>query len=187
MELSHEDVLEILELLDRSNVEYLELDVGGTRLVADKSGTGPEVRKSPAEPHPATSLLADSANAPADSSSGPAESVTMPPARVATSAADSSPGAISPQAAPDRDDPDVMTVTAPVVGIFYRSPEPGAPPFTEAGEQVDEDSTVGLIEVMKMFNSVTAGVRGTVVKILAENEAFVEYGQPLITIRPEPG
>jgi acetyl-CoA carboxylase biotin carboxyl carrier protein len=78
-----------------------------------------------------------------------------------------------------------VTVNAPVVGVFYRSPEPGAPPFTEEGAEVVEDSTVGLVEVMKMFNSVTAGVRGRVVEILVDNDSFVEFGQPLMTIAPE--
>jgi acetyl-CoA carboxylase biotin carboxyl carrier protein len=78
-----------------------------------------------------------------------------------------------------------VTVVAPVVGAFYRSPKPGAPPFAEVGDEVTEDSTVGLVEVMKMFNSVTAGVRGRVVEILVENGDFVEYGQALMTIRSE--
>ena len=76
-------------------------------------------------------------------------------------------------------------VTAPVVGVFYRAPEPGAPPFVEVGSHVDEGTTIGLVEVMKMFNSVTAPVHGEVVELLVDNEDFVEFGQPLIVLQPK--
>lgn len=79
-----------------------------------------------------------------------------------------------------------MSIDAPMVGVFYRSPEPGAAPYIEVGDRIDADATVGLVEVMKMFNSITAGTSGVVVEILAENEQFVEYGEPLIMVRPEP-
>ncbi|MPY85048.1 MAG: biotin carboxyl carrier domain-containing protein [Actinophytocola sp.] len=148
MELTHDDVLTILDLLDHSNVEYLELEVDGTRIVADRSGT--------AVP--------------------PAESAVLAPQPVAVPAV----------RAPEPNDPDLVTVPAPVVGVFYRAPEPGAPPFVQVGDAVADDTTVGLVEVMKMFNGVTAGVSGRVAEILVENDAFVEFGQPLLTIRPEP-
>lgn len=77
-----------------------------------------------------------------------------------------------------------MTITAPVVGVFYRAPEPGSAPYCNVGDAVTVGSTVGLVEVMKVFNSVTTEVAGEVVRILAENEEFVEFGQPLFLIRP---
>ncbi|MGH3343365.1 MAG: acetyl-CoA carboxylase, partial [Carbonactinosporaceae bacterium] len=102
---------------------------------------------------------------------------------VAEAAAAAHDGAPHPPVSP-RPGGELVPVTAPVVGVFYRSPEPGAPPFTEVGARVDEGSTLGLIEIMKMFNSVTAGVRGEVVEILVGNGDFVEFGQPLMTVRP---
>jgi biotin carboxyl carrier protein len=71
-----------------------------------------------------------------------------------------------------------------MVGVFYRSPEPGAPPFVEVGARVEEGATLGLVEVMKMFNGVTAPVSGEVVEVLAGNDEFVEFGQPLFRLRP---
>ena len=59
------------------------------------------------------------------------------------------------------------TVAAPLLGTFYRAPKPGAPPFVEVGARVEEDTIVGIIEVMKLMNTVRAGVRGTVAEILA--------------------
>ena len=76
-------------------------------------------------------------------------------------------------------------VRSPMVGTFYRAPEPGAPPFVEAGSRVEADTILCIIEVMKLMNSVTAGIAGIVTHVLVENAATVEYGQPLIAIRPE--
>ena len=76
-------------------------------------------------------------------------------------------------------------IKSPMVGTFYRSPEPGAKPFVEPGKKVKPDSIVCIIEVMKLMNSVEAGVAGTVTHVFADNAAMVEAGQPLISIRPE--
>lgn len=76
-------------------------------------------------------------------------------------------------------------IRAPMVGTFYRSPEPGAKPFVDVGQRVKPDTVVCIIEVMKLMNSVEAGVKGTVTHVLAQNAAAVEHGQPLIAIRPE--
>ncbi|HTW22324.1 MAG TPA: acetyl-CoA carboxylase biotin carboxyl carrier protein [Candidatus Baltobacteraceae bacterium] len=76
-------------------------------------------------------------------------------------------------------------VASPLLGIFYRAPKPGEPPFVEVGSKVKEDTVVGIIEVMKLMNSVHAGVKGEVVEILAENAALVEYGEALLRVRLE--
>jgi len=76
-------------------------------------------------------------------------------------------------------------VASPLLGIFYRAPKPGEPPFVEVGAKVAEDTVVGIIEVMKLMNTVRAGVRGEVVEILAENGALVEYDEILLRVRPE--
>lgn len=73
---------------------------------------------------------------------------------------------------------------SPLLGVFYRAPKPGEPPFVEVGDQVEEDSAIGIIEVMKLMNSARAGVRGTVVEILAVNGEMVEHGEALMLVRP---
>jgi acetyl-CoA carboxylase biotin carboxyl carrier protein len=75
-------------------------------------------------------------------------------------------------------------VPAPMLGIFYRAPKPGEPPFVEVGSKVEEDTVIGIIEVMKLMNSVRAGVRGQVAEVLAENGAPIEYGEILLRVRP---
>ncbi|HXA76467.1 MAG TPA: biotin/lipoyl-containing protein [Candidatus Acidoferrales bacterium] len=81
-------------------------------------------------------------------------------------------------------EPGLAEVASPLLGIFYRAPKPGEPPFVEVGSRIEEDTVIGIIEVMKLMNSVRAGVKGEVVEILAENAALVEYDQILMRLRP---
>lgn len=75
-------------------------------------------------------------------------------------------------------------VKAPMVGTFYRAPAPGKPPFVEVGQSVEPDTIVCIIEVMKLMNSIEAGVRGVVREIHAANATAVEYGEVLMAIEP---
>jgi acetyl-CoA carboxylase biotin carboxyl carrier protein len=74
-------------------------------------------------------------------------------------------------------------VLSPLLGVFYRTPKPGEPPFVEVGQAVEANTIIGIVEVMKLMNSVRAGVSGTVVAIHAPNAEMVEFEQPLIRIR----
>ena len=76
------------------------------------------------------------------------------------------------------------TITSPMLGTFYRAEAPGAAPFVDVGARVEPETVVCLIEVMKMMNSVHAGIDGTVVEVCAENANAVEYGAPLFQVRP---
>jgi acetyl-CoA carboxylase biotin carboxyl carrier protein len=78
----------------------------------------------------------------------------------------------------------LVAVRSPILGIFYRAPKPGAPPFVEVGSQVGAEDTVCLIEVMKLFNTVAAGVAGKVARVCAENGKMVEYNEVLFLIEP---
>jgi acetyl-CoA carboxylase biotin carboxyl carrier protein len=82
-------------------------------------------------------------------------------------------------------EPGLAEVRSPLLGIFYRAPRPGEAPFVEIGSRVDEDTVIGIVEVMKLMNSVHAGVKGKIVEILRENGALVEYGDVLLRVRPE--
>jgi acetyl-CoA carboxylase biotin carboxyl carrier protein len=90
----------------------------------------------------------------------------------------------SPHAAAPAQPPPVEghSIDAPTIGVFYRAPGPGEPPFVEVGTRVKPDTIVCIIEVMKMMNSVTAGIAGTIAEIHVENAAPVEYGQPLFRV-----
>jgi acetyl-CoA carboxylase biotin carboxyl carrier protein len=80
-------------------------------------------------------------------------------------------------------DPNVHEVASPLLGTFYRAPKPGAAPFVEVGAQVAEDTVVAIIEVMKLMNTVRAGVRGTVTEILLADGQLAEYGETLMRVR----
>jgi acetyl-CoA carboxylase biotin carboxyl carrier protein len=74
------------------------------------------------------------------------------------------------------------TIAAPLLGTFYRAPKPGAAPFVEVGTPVEEDTVIGIIEVMKLMNTVRAGLRGVIAEILAADGQLVEYGSALMRI-----
>ena len=82
------------------------------------------------------------------------------------------------------DDDDATTIESPMLGVFYRAPSPGAPPFVDVGTRIERDTIVCVIEVMKMMNSVPAGVVGTIAEVHVENAEAVEFGQPLFRVMP---
>ncbi|HXT56948.1 MAG TPA: acetyl-CoA carboxylase biotin carboxyl carrier protein [Candidatus Eisenbacteria bacterium] len=161
MELSEDDVLHILKLIDESKFDYFQLEVGELKITVSKG-----------DPIPLGSPTAQSIAAPA-----PSSTVAAKPQSTASS---STPAAAKPTAIPEG----MVPITAPLLGTFYVAPEPGAPPFVKVGQQITEDTTVGLIEVMKVFNSVRATVGGTIVEVVAQNGQFVEFGQALFIVKP---
>ena len=79
----------------------------------------------------------------------------------------------------------LVAVEAAVTSVFYSRPSPGDPPFVLEGDMVNEDTIVCLLEIMKCFRSVAAGVKGTVEKILVESESMVKKGDTIMLIRPK--
>ena len=158
MELSEDDVLHILKLIDESKFDYFQLEVGELKITVSKG-----------DPIP----LGTSAQPVA---------IGVAPAAAPAAAPKPAPAPAAPKAAAIP--AGHLAVTAPLLGTFYVAPEPGAPPFVQVGQQVTEDTTCGLIEVMKVFNSVRAGVKGTIVEVVAANGGFVEFGQPLFIVKP---
>jgi acetyl-CoA carboxylase biotin carboxyl carrier protein len=155
MELSEDDVLHILKLIDESHFDYFQLEVGDLKITVSKG-----------EPIPIAAAPASAA-------------ATAPrPAPAAAPAAKPE----APKAAPIP--PGMAPITAPILGTFYVAPEPGAPPFVKVGDTITEDTTVGLIEVMKVFNSVRSGVKGVVTELVVQNGQFVEHGQTLFLVKP---
>jgi acetyl-CoA carboxylase biotin carboxyl carrier protein len=79
----------------------------------------------------------------------------------------------------------LVTIESPMLGTFYRAEGPGKEPFVEVGSRVEPDTTVCIIEVMKMMNSVPAGVAGVVTEVVADNGELVEFGAPLFRVQPQ--
>ncbi len=174
MDISHDDVLNILKIIDSSSLEELHLEIGDFTLIVRKrrAGTVPDVQRAAGTDHGSETLRP---GAPlAAWPEGGAEPVVVQRIREAAQARREGP------ARPVREGG--VEVKAPMVGIFYRAPAPGAPPFVEVGSMVTEDDMVCIIEVMKLMNSIRAGCRGRVVEICADNGAVVELGQTLIVV-----
>jgi len=79
-------------------------------------------------------------------------------------------------------DEHLAVITSPMVGTFYAAPDPGSPPFVKVGDHVGPDTTVCIIEAMKVFNQIPAEVSGKIVAVLAENGEPVEFGQPMFKV-----
>lgn len=159
MTLTAADVAQIMRLVEESVFDELTLEMDGIKLSL-RRGAAPESSNTAASAHAATS---PGAAVPAPARKPTDADPAAPPVPVA--------------------DPNIQEVTAPLLGTFYRSPKPGAPPFVEIGAMVEEDTAVAIIEVMKLMNTVRAGVRGTVTDILPPDGSLVEYGAPLLRVR----
>jgi len=108
------------------------------------------------------------------------EAVAVPVAPVAARPAAA---ASEPARAPDAD-AGMVVIKSPMVGTFYKASGPDAAPFVKVGDRIGPEKTVCIVEAMKVFNEIPAGVSGQVVAILVENGAPVEFGQPLIKVDP---
>ena len=170
--LKEEDVQQLarlIESLEQSTFDYLQLQVGDMKVTIGK-GDIPAV---------AGAATAASAYAP---SPAPAQTAPVPAARppVASAVAAARPQAAAASSASSG----TIDIKSEIMGMFYAQSEPGAPPFVGVGTEVKEDTTICLIEVMKTFNAIPAGVRGIIAEICVENTQLVEYGQILFRVRP---
>lgn len=160
MDLTEDDVLEILKLFEHSKFDYLHLEQGGRKITVSKGGFVP--------------AQADAAPARIDAAPAPGRASPPPPVP---------PAAPKPEVAVI--DENLVATTAPMMGKFYAAPSPSDPPFVEIGQRVSAGATLGLIEVMKVFASVKSDIAGVVERILVANGQAVEYGQALFLIRPD--
>ncbi len=108
----------------------------------------------------------------------PAAPLTAP----SVAAPASAPAAGSSQPAAAAEDPNVVVVKSPMVGTFYSKPNPKAASFVKVGDHVDPETTICIIEAMKVFNEIPAEISGKVVAVLATDEEAVEFGKPLFKI-----
>ena len=170
MKLTEDEVIQILKLVEESRFDELHLEMGDLKLHVRKGGC----------------MTSDI--------SMPPSQITVPMKPVAEVKKGAESGRIMvreervPQAPAEKvsttPEENLVPIKAPMLGTFYQRPSPGAPPYVEVGTFVKEDETVCLLEVMKVFNSVKAGVRGFIAKIGAESGDLVEYGQPLFWVKP---
>jgi acetyl-CoA carboxylase biotin carboxyl carrier protein len=104
-----------------------------------------------------------------------------PPAPAAAGSAPAAAGQLTPYGEPAAG---MRFVTAPLTGVWYASPSPGARPYVQEGDEIGAGAVVGLIEAMKLFNEIKSDVAGKVVRILVERGTLVKRQQPLVEIDP---
>jgi acetyl-CoA carboxylase biotin carboxyl carrier protein len=153
--LTFEDVREILQILENSAFDTLELEVRGFRLTLQRGSKAVAAWADALQ-------AADVANAEPIAASALLQGDEAPPAVVAG----------------------LMEIRAPTVGTFYRAPRPGAPPFVDVGAMVEPQTTIGIIEIMKLMNAVRAGVAGEVCEVCVGDGDPVEFDQVLMRVSP---
>lgn len=178
MSLTSHDVHQLLRLLDAVPADELELETEGFRVVLRRADDGEWVRETDVTAIPDVVASEAAPGHPAGEAADARSGSEPPPAAKAERRA-------QPPPAAEVEREGLVDVVAPLLGTFYRAPKPGAPAFVELGTPVEEDSAVGLVETMKLFNSVAAGVRGTVAEICVDDAQFVEQGAVLLRIDPE--
>ena len=156
MQLDHEQLHRLLEALGESDIQEFRLEGDDFRLEVRRNLPAQAVM-APVMPAP----VAAAATAPV----APAEPASAPPASTATRS-------------------DLLEVTAPMVGTFYRAPAPGEPSFVEVGSRINVGQTVCILEAMKLMNELESEVGGEVVEILVDNGTPVEFGQVLMRVKP---
>jgi acetyl-CoA carboxylase biotin carboxyl carrier protein len=166
------EIKELIEIVDKSSIEQLEIENEGTRIYISKPKPNVAVSVPQIAPYP-----------PQQPMQAPAQHV---PAN-AQSAADSLSGSQgeSADSSEDADKSGLHTITSPMVGTFYAAPSPGAEPFVKVGDRVKEDTVVCIVEAMKLMNEIEAEVSGVIVDVLVENAQLVEFGQHLFLVKPD--
>jgi acetyl-CoA carboxylase biotin carboxyl carrier protein len=170
MELTSDDVLEIMKFLEDSSFTELRLEMGSLKLVIRKGNKRAWIAEDESRAAEAPAGLTPGKPAPVSQKiGGGTHPAFSPPAKTLPVVESEKEGACLP-------------IKAPMLGTFYRTPKPGSPPFVEVGQMVVEDDPVGIIEVMKLFNTVKAGVRGRIAKVCVEQGQMVEFQQPLFLV-----
>jgi len=157
MELSPDDVRDVLKALDSSGLDELHLELADLTLTVRREGAAGWTAEQRVLRRPVVEGGAE-----------PAAAVEPDAPRAAVAEG-------------------LVAVHPPLLGTFYRAPKPGAPPYVDVGDKVQEETVVGVIETMKMMTPVHAGVRGTVVEFRAVNGEFADADAVLLVVDPASG
>ena len=160
-----EFVESLIRALDESSLDTLELERGGTRILLSRSPVAYNTNGPAVQTLPQGQPAVDRPMGPSAEDLPPVPEETPPPAK-------------------DDVAENLIEVTSPMVGTFYRAPSPDAPPYVEVGSRVAEGGVLCIIEAMKLMNELESEVAGTIEKILVDNAEPVEYGQVLFLVNP---
>jgi acetyl-CoA carboxylase biotin carboxyl carrier protein len=161
MGLTPDDIQALLEAFEASTWQEMSVDIAGDHFHVSRRANGAGATRDSGTP-PVPPGLAEERAVAAPSAAPVAPAPAPSPARALNGSG--------------------VAVTAPSVGLFWRAPSPGAPPFVEIGSRVEPDDTIAIIEVMKLMSPLKAGVSGVVTAILAENGATVARGDEVVLV-----
>jgi acetyl-CoA carboxylase biotin carboxyl carrier protein len=170
--LTFEQIKELIELIAERRLQGLEIERSGFRLKIDGQATAQSLVYAAPAPEAALPM------------SAPPAAAVYQPAPVSAPAAAASPAA--PAAAAGKAGPpaNAHILTSPIVGTYYRSPSPDAPPFVEVGARVKKGQVLCIIEAMKLMNEIESDADGVIAEIYPQNAQPVEFGEPLFAIVP---
>jgi len=150
----------LIELMNDHDLQEMDLRQGDMRIQLRRQGEAivgaPAIAAAPAAPAPA-----------------PAPAAPVAPAAPAAPAAET----------PAAEDPNTAIIKSPMVGTFYSAPDPDSDPYVKVGDPIGKETTICIVEAMKVFNEIQAEVAGTVTAVLVENGVPVEFGQPLFKVK----
>ena len=159
--MNQKELKELIEFLIEKDIAEFELERGDVKVKVKRAGEAPMPDSRYFAVHPAPPAGIPVAPGPVAAAPAPPEVKAAPP------------------------EENLQPVRSPIVGTFYESPSPGAPPFVKIGDQVEVGQVLCIVEAMKLMNEIECDVAGEVVKKLASNGQPIEYGQELFAIRPK--
>ena len=168
--LTQEEVLRILQIMDESKIAALHLEMDGLKLILERGESCRETQIS------TESLESQTSN------------VKLVQTKVQPLVQSQQP-VMSPIAVEERTDDaeGLVPILSQMLGTFYRAPKPGAPPFVEVGQTICEEDTICIIEIMKLFTTIKAGINGRIAKVCVQDGELVEFKQVLFLVEPGDG
>ena len=152
-----EEICELIKLVGSSGVSVVEIEHAGSRVRVEGRPQAAAAQQIPVSAEAAAAVDMQAAPVASDTQPAPADTVVA--------------------------DEDMHAINSPIVGTFYRAPNPDADPYVKVGDFIERGQTLCIVEAMKLMNEIESDVSGTVVKVLPENAQPVEYGEQLFVVR----
>ena len=152
-----EEICELINLVGSSGVSVVEIEHAGSRVRVEGRPQAAAAQQIPVSAEVAAAVDMQAAPVASDTQPAPADTVVA--------------------------DENMHAINSPIVGTFYRAPNPDADPYVKVGDFIERGQTLCIVEAMKLMNEIESDVSGTVVKVLPENAQPVEYGEQLFVVR----
>ena len=176
MVLSQDDVIQIFKIMNESSFNELHLKMGDLELAINKHGSPARLDSQEFASQENTASLTTNKTTIEAAEDNPAPSNLVQAAETQE---------LKRSIEAEIKELGLIPIKSPMLGIFFRAPKPGAPPFVEDGSVVEENTTVCTLEVMKLFSTIKAGIHGRIKRICVEDGALVEHGQVLFLVNQD--